>query len=34
MQTIITARLRERVRPTEFISDFDEAGLAEKDPGF
>jgi DNA-directed RNA polymerase subunit RPC12/RpoP/membrane protein YdbS with pleckstrin-like domain len=29
-----TARLRERVRPTEFISDFDEAGMAEKDPGF
>jgi len=29
-----TARLRERVRPTEFISDFDEAGLADKDPGF
>ena len=28
------ARLRERVRPTEFISDFDEAGLADKDPGF
>jgi membrane protein YdbS with pleckstrin-like domain len=28
-----TARLRERVRPTEFISDFDEAGLADKDPG-
>jgi len=29
-----TARLRERVRPTEFISDFDEAGMADKDPGF
>ena len=28
-----TARLRERVRPTEFISDFDESGLAGKDPG-
>jgi uncharacterized membrane protein YdbT with pleckstrin-like domain len=29
-----TARLRERVRPTEFISDFDEADLADKDPSF
>ena len=29
-----TARLRERVRPTEFISDFDADGLAGKDPGF
>ena len=28
-----TARLRERVRPTEFISDFDGDGLAGKDPG-
>lgn len=28
-----TARLRERVRPTEFISDFDTDGLAGKDPG-
>jgi len=28
-----TARLRERVRPTEFISDFDSDGLAGKDPG-
>jgi membrane protein YdbS with pleckstrin-like domain/DNA-directed RNA polymerase subunit RPC12/RpoP len=26
------ARLRERVRPTEFISDFDLDGLADKDP--
>ena len=29
-----TARLRERVRPTEFISDFDGDGIAGKDPGF
>ena len=28
-----TARLRERVRPTEFISDFDSDGLGDKDPG-
>lgn len=27
-----TARLRERVRPTEFISDFDTDGIADKDP--
>jgi DNA-directed RNA polymerase subunit RPC12/RpoP/membrane protein YdbS with pleckstrin-like domain len=29
-----TARLRERVRPTEFISDFDGSELADKDPSF
>jgi DNA-directed RNA polymerase subunit RPC12/RpoP len=28
------ARLRERVRPTEFIADFDADELADKDPGF
>jgi membrane protein YdbS with pleckstrin-like domain/DNA-directed RNA polymerase subunit RPC12/RpoP len=29
-----TARLRERVRPTEFIADFDGDEMADKDPGF
>jgi uncharacterized membrane protein YdbT with pleckstrin-like domain len=29
-----TARLRERVRPTEFIADFDGDEMAGKDPGF
>jgi membrane protein YdbS with pleckstrin-like domain/DNA-directed RNA polymerase subunit RPC12/RpoP len=29
-----TARLRERVRPTEFISDFDGDAMAGKDPSF